>query len=127
MSYDSPRSKLDRRADLIYYNKWGSVFVYRKQGQIRGFLACLPGAEFVQLGPMLAEGAEEAICLFRHAVEAFKGQDCRTRVMARDYLLVRALNELGFKLHSINNLMVRGSWRLDDYVEAFGFFPRSVK
>ena len=122
-AYDNPRSKLDRRSDLEYYDKWGSVFVCRNQDQIRGFLACLPGSEFVQLGPLLAEGEEEAICLFRHAVEVFKGRDCRTRVMARDYVLVRALNGLHFRLQSVNNLMVRGSWRPDVYVEAFGIFP----
>ena len=91
--------------------------------QLRGFLACLPGSEYVQFGPMLAEGEEEAICLFQHAVEFFKGRNCRTRVMARDHLFVRTLNELGFKIHSINNMMVRGPWRPSQFVEALGLFP----
>lgn len=122
-AYDSQRSTLDRREDLIYYARWGKVFVYREQMQLHGFLACLPNSEYVQLGPLFAEGEEEAICLFRHAMDFFKGQNCRTRVMAKDYLFVRTLNELGLKLHSINNLMVRGPWRPGQGVEAFGIFP----
>jgi GNAT superfamily N-acetyltransferase len=121
--YDNHRSKLDRREDLLYFEAWGSVFVYRNQGQIHGFLACLPGSQFVQLGPLIAEGEEEAICLFRHAAEVFKGRDCRTRVMAKDSLLVSALKGFGFKLQSINILMVRGPWRPSDCVEVFGIFP----
>jgi ribosomal protein S18 acetylase RimI-like enzyme len=124
--YDNPRSKVDRRTDLAYYINWGKIFVYRDQSQIRGFLACLPGSESVQLGPLLTEGEEEAKCLFQHALIIFKERCCRTRVMARDYLLVKTLKELGFKLYSIDILMVRGAWRPCQYVEAFGIFPEGV-
>jgi len=125
-TYDGPRSKSDRRKDLAYYVKWGKVFVYRHQSQIRGFLVCMPGAESVQLGPLLAEGEEEAECLFRQAAVVFKERSCQTRVMARDHLLVKALIGLGFKTYCIDNLMVRGEWRPSQYVEAFGIFPEGV-
>ena len=125
-SYDCPRSKVDRRPDFAYYVKWGRVFVYRYHSQIRGYLACLPGSESVQLGPLLAEGEEEAKCLFQHAVMVFKNRVCRTRIMARDYWLARGLKELGFKIYSINNLMVRGTWRPGQFVEAFGIFPEGI-
>jgi ribosomal protein S18 acetylase RimI-like enzyme len=125
-AYNIPRSKLDRRKDLEYYFKWGKVFVCRDQSQIRGFLACLPGSRMVQLGPMIAEGEEEARCLFYHAVAFFKERPCQTRVMTRDSVLVKALESLGFKLYCLNILMVRGSWRPGQYVEAFGGFPEGV-
>lgn len=125
-TYDVPRSKLNRRTDLAYYVQWGKVFVYRYQSQIRGFLACLPGSRSVQLGPLVAEGEEEAVCLFQHALAVFNERPCQTRVMARDYLLVRTLEELGFKLYCLNILMVRGSWRPSQYIEAFGRFPEGA-
>jgi ribosomal protein S18 acetylase RimI-like enzyme len=125
-TYDIPRSKLDRRKDLAYYVQWGKVFVHRYQSQIRGFLACLPGSRSVQLGPLVAEGEEEAQCLFQHAVGVFSERSCQTRVMARDHLLVRTLEGLGFQLYCLNILMVRGSWRPSQYVEAFGRFPEGA-
>jgi ribosomal protein S18 acetylase RimI-like enzyme len=125
-TYDSPRSKSDRRADLAYYARWGKVFVYRNQSRIRGFLACLPGSRSVQLGPLVAEGEEEATCLFHHAIGAFSERPCQTRVMARDYSLIRSLQEWGFKLYCLNLLMVRGSWRPGRYTEAFGRFPEGA-
>lgn len=125
-AYDIPRSGLDRRKDLAYFSKWGKVFVCRNQSQIQGFLACLPSAQSVQLGPLLAEGEEEAKCLFRHALEVFNGRPAQTRVMARDHSLVMALQEYGFKLYCMNILMVRGPWQPARYVEAFGRFPEGV-
>ncbi len=125
-AYDLPRGKLDRRTDFAYYVQWGKVFVYRHQSQIHGFLACLPGSKSVQLGPLVAEGEKEAACLFQHAVTVFDGRPCQTRVMARDRLLVRALQGMGFKLYCLNVLMVRGSWQPGRYIEAFGRFPEGV-
>lgn len=124
--YNGPRSKLDRRADFVYYLNWGKVFVYRYQSQIGGFLACLPGSRSVQLGPLLAEGEEEAVHLFRHALAIFGKRYCRARVMARDHFLVKTLKGLGFKLYCVDILMVRGAWRPSQYVEAFGIFPEGV-
>jgi len=46
--------------------------------------------------------------------------------MARDQVLVRTLQNLGFKLYCLNMLMVRGTWRPGRYVEAFGRFPEGV-
>ena len=125
-AYDFPRSRFDRRADFKYYVRWGKVLVYRDQSQIRGYLACLPGSGSVQLGPLLAEGEEEAECLFRHALAIFRGKTCRTRVMARDSRLVHALLKLGFRLYCTNFLMVRGAWRPGPYIESFGRFPEGV-
>ena len=122
-SYDYSRSNFDRKVDLAYYLRWGKVFAYRKDEQIHGFMASLPGPEFVQLGPMLSEGEAEAVSLFRHALEFFKGRKVRTRVMAKDHALVGTLIKLGFKLHSVNNLMVRGPWRPPAYAQAIGIFP----
>jgi ribosomal protein S18 acetylase RimI-like enzyme len=124
--YDTPRSKLDRRTDLAYYAKWGKVFVFRHQSQIRGFLVCLPGSQSVQLGPLVAEGEEEANWLFKHALGVFNARPCQARVMARDYSLFRTLDELGFRIYCLNILMVRGSWRPSQYVEAFGRFPEGA-
>jgi len=125
-TYDSPRSKLDRRPDLKFYANWGKVFVYRNQSRIRGFLACLPGPRRVQLGPLVAEGEEEAECLFRHALALFKNRKFRSRVMARDYTFVRSLKGFGFRIYCINMLLVRGPWRPSQYIEAFGIFPEAV-
>ena len=125
-TYDSSRSKLDRRTDLAYYVKWGKVFVYQYQSQIQGFLACLPSSESLTLGPLLAEGEKEAEVLFRHALAVYRGRDIRTRVMAKDYLLVEKLKELGFKLYCVDNLMVLGTWRPCRYVEGFGIFPEGI-
>ncbi len=125
-SYDRPRSKLDRRTDLEYFARWGKVFVYRYHSQIRGFLASLPGSRWVQLGPLLAEGEEEAETLFQHALIFFKKKNCRTRVMARDFSLAKALKKLGFRLYCVNILMVRGAWRPSQYIETFGYFPEGV-
>jgi GNAT superfamily N-acetyltransferase len=125
-TYDTPRSRLDRRTDFSYYVKWGKVFIYRYQSQIRGFLACLPGSGSVQFGPMVAEGEKEAEYLFRHALAVFKERSCRTCVMARDSLLVKALMRFGFKVYCIGILVVRGSWRPSQYVEAFGRFPEGA-
>lgn len=125
-SYDIPRSKFDRRTDLAYYSKWGKVFVYRHQSEVRGFLACLAGSRSVQLGPLVAESEEEAASLFQHALGVFSGRPCQTRVMAKDRVLVSTLQESGFKLYCLNMLMVRGTWRPGRYVEAFGRFPEGV-
>lgn len=125
-TYDMPRSKFDRRTDLAYYSTWGKVFVYRNQSEVRGFLACLPGSRSVQLGPLVAESEEEAISLFQHAVGVFPNRSCQTRVMARDQVLVKALRKLGFKFYCLNLLMVRGTWRPGQHVEAFGRFPEGA-
>jgi ribosomal protein S18 acetylase RimI-like enzyme len=124
--YDIPRSKMDRRADLAYYVKWGKVFVFRYQAEVRGYLACLPGSRSVQLGPLVAEGEEEAQCLFHHAAGVFNDRPCQTRVMAKDAKLVKQLQHSGFKLAYLNLLMVRGSWRPGRFVEAFGRFPEGA-
>lgn len=125
-TYDMARSLFDRRPDLAYCLRWGKVLVYRDQAQIRGYLACLPGSGTVQLGPLLAEGEEEAEILFRHALALFKDRPCRTRVMARDFRFARALMKLGFRLYCMSFLMVRGTWRPSRYIEAFGRFPEGV-
>ena len=125
-AYDLPRSKLDRRADLAYYAKWGKVFVYRVRSQVRGYLACLPGARSVQLGPLVAEGEEEAARLFQCAASVFRERSCQTRVMAKDRSLVRSLAGMGFKLYCLDILMVRGAWRPGPSVEAFGRFPEGA-
>ena len=124
--YDLSRSRFDRRTDLAYCIRWGKVLVYRDAGAICGYLACLPGTGSVQLGPLLAEGEDVAESLFRHALALFKGRPCRTRVMARDGLLARALMKLGFRLYCLSFLMVRGTWRPSRYIEAFGRFPEGV-
>jgi len=125
-SYDLPRSHFDRRPDFTHYVRWGKVLVYRDAGKICGYLACLPGAGAVQLGPLLAEGEDVAECLFRHALALFKDRQCRTRVMARDGRFARTLIKLGFRLYCLSLLMVRGTWRPGNYIEAFGRFPEGV-
>jgi len=125
-SYDLPRSKYDRRADLGYYVKWGKVFVLRHEAHIRGFLACLPGSSSVQCGPLVAEGEEEAMCLYQHAYEIFRERPCQTRVMAKDRSLIRVLRELGFTIYCLNMLMVRGAWRPGPHIETFGRFPEGA-
>lgn len=125
-AYDLPRSKYDRRADLAYYAKWGKVFVYRQATQIRGVMACLPGSRSVQCGPLVADGEEEAQCLYQHALAVFSDRQCQTRVMVRDRSLVRALQKMGFDIYCLNMLMVRGAWRPGRYIEAFGRFPEGV-
>jgi GNAT superfamily N-acetyltransferase len=124
--YDMPRSGLDRQTDFKYFARWGKVFVYRDQSQIRGYLACLPGSSWVQLGPLVAEGQEEAECLFRHALAFFKERTFRTRIMARDHMLADALKGLGFRLYCTEYLMVRGLWRPGQCVEALGIFPEAA-
>ena len=124
--YDNPRSKSERRKDLEYFIKWGKVFVYRYQSQIQGYLVCLPGSGSVQLGPLLAEGENEAGSLFQHALAYYNGRYCQTRVMARDCMLVKTLMGFSFKIYCLNNLMVRGTWRPSQYIEAFGIFPEGV-
>lgn len=125
-TYDMPRSHFDRRTDLTYYLRWGKVLVYRDAAEIRGYLACLPGIAAVQLGPLLAEGEDVAENLFTHALALFKGRPCRTRVMARDGRFARALMKQGFRLYCVSLLMVRGTWRPGQYIEAFGRFPEGV-
>jgi hypothetical protein len=125
-TYDNPRSKLDRRPDLKFYVNWGKVFVYHDQSRIRGFLACLPGPRWVQLGPLVAEGEEQAECLFRHALAVFKNRRFRSRVMARDYTFVKSLKGFGFRIYCIDMLLVRGPWRPSQCIEAFGIFPEAV-
>jgi predicted N-acetyltransferase YhbS len=126
IAYDGPRSQFDRRADFELYLAWGTVLAYRSAGEIRGFLVCLPGSRSVQLGPLVAEGEEEAGRLFRHAVGLFATSLLQTRVLARDRDLVRTLGGLGFLPYCLNNLMVRGSWRPGRHVEAFGRFPEGA-
>jgi hypothetical protein len=125
-TYDNPRSGLNRQTDFKYFTRWGKVFVYQHQSQIRGYLACLPGSRWVQLGPLVAEGQEEAKCLFRHALAFFKDRNFRTRIMARDHILANALKGLGFRLYCTDFLMVRGLWRPSQYAEALGIFPEGV-
>lgn len=125
-SYDKVRSKFDRRQDLKFYVNWGKVLVYRDKSEIRGFLACLPGPRWVQLGPLVAEGEEEAEILFRQALVIFKDKNFRSRVMARDYRFAKALKEFGFRIYCVGMLLVRGPWRPSQYVEAFGLFPEAA-
>jgi GNAT superfamily N-acetyltransferase len=125
-AYDTPRSKFDRQTDLAYYAKRGKTLVYREQSEIRGYLACLPGPESVQLGPLVAEGDDEAKSLFRYALTVYKERSFRTCVLARDGVLVKALMSLGFKVYCLDVMVVRGSWRPGEYVEAFGRFPEGT-
>jgi N-acetylglutamate synthase-like GNAT family acetyltransferase len=124
--YDHPRSTMDRRPDLAYYSKWGKVFIYRDGSQISGYLACLPGLQSVQLGPLVSDNEEYARDLFGHAMSVYSDHSFQTRVMARDRMLVRALKDVGFKLYCVDLLMVRGEWRPDKYIEAFGRFPEGI-
>jgi ribosomal protein S18 acetylase RimI-like enzyme len=124
--YDNTRSRFDRRPDLAYYLKWGKVFVYRSHSRILGYLACLPGSQSVQLGPLVAEGEEEARDLFQHALSMYSDLTSQTRVMSRDRFLVNSLQVFGFELYCVDNLMVRGSWRPDRCIEAFGRFPEGT-
>jgi GNAT superfamily N-acetyltransferase len=125
-AYDIPRSKFDRRPDLAYYAKRGKILVYRKQSQIRGYLACLPGPESVQLGPLVAEGNDEAESLFRYALTLYKQRSSRTCVLARNGAILKALMSLRFKVYCLGIMVVRGSWRPGEYVEAFGRFPEGT-
>lgn len=125
-NYDQPRSHFDHRTDFAYFIRWGKVLFYRDATGIRGYLACLPGSGAVQLGPLLAEDEDVAVCLFSHALALFKGRPCRTRVMARDGLLAGTLMKMGFRLYCLSFLMVRGTWRPSRYIEAFGRFPEGV-
>ncbi|MFZ5877414.1 MAG: GNAT family N-acetyltransferase [Nitrospirota bacterium] len=125
-AYDTPRSRFDRRSDLALFRQWGRIFVTRDQSGIRGFLACLPAAQSVQLGPLVADGEEEATRLFQRAAAVYGDRPCQTRVMARDTSLVTALEGMGFELYCRNNLMVRGDWRPSRSIEAFGRFPEGA-
>jgi GNAT superfamily N-acetyltransferase len=124
--YDNPRSKSDRRPDFRFYTHWGKVLVYRSGSETRGFLACLPNPRWVQLGPMVAEGEDEAVRLFQHALMLFEGSSFRSRIMVRDRGLAKALKKLGFRIYCVNNLWVQGMWRPSRYVEAFGMFPEAI-
>lgn len=125
-AYDNPRSTSDRRPDLKFYANWGKILVYRTQSRIRGFLACLPNPRWVQLGPLVAEGEDEAISLFRHALTLFPESNFRCRVMARDHGLATVLKQFGFKIYCLNHLWVQGAWRPGRYVESFGMFPEAI-
>jgi predicted N-acetyltransferase YhbS len=124
--YDMERSRFDRRSDLEFYVRWGKVFCLRHGSRIRGFLVSLPGASSVLLGPMVADGEEEAVSLYRHAVEFHKDRPCRTIVMVRDESLVRTLFGLGFKIYCLSNLMVLGNWSAPSHVESVSIFPEGV-
>ena len=124
--YDRPKSKSDRRVDFQYYAQWGKIFIYREGDKVRGFLACLPGPESVTFGPLVADGEAEAIALIQNAVTVFEGKVCRTRIMAGDLILAETMKKWGFRIHCINNLMVRGTWRPGANVEAFGIFPEGI-
>jgi len=124
--YDMHRSGFDRKRDLEYYLKWGKILLYRDRSGIRGYLASLPGSQSVQLGPLVAEDEEGALCLFQHALSIYPDSSFQTRMMARDHTLAMALKELGFRLYCVDLLMIRGSWRPGNAVEAFGRFPEGV-
>jgi hypothetical protein len=127
LAYDTPRSTLQRREDLIYYIRWGHIFINRSAaGDILGFLACLPGTEGVQLGPLVANKQEQAIELFQKAMLAFETRTLRTRTMSKDSLLNKTLLQWGYKVESVDLLIVRGLWRPGEPVEAFGTFPEGV-
>lgn len=127
LTYDLPRSTLQRREDLIFYMRWGHIFLYRSESsELQGFLACLPGTEHVQLGPLVADGQDPAIDLFQKALLAFEKKTLRTRTMSRDTRLNKTLLNWGFKLESVDLLIVRGIWRPGEAVEAFGLFPEGV-
>lgn len=126
VEYDKARSGSDRRPDLEYYVRWGKVFCYREPSRILGYLACLPGAASVQLGPLVAESEEEAGCLYRHALAVFKGKSCRTIVMAKNAELVKGLLMDGFKIYCLSNLMVHGDWRPSQCVESLSIFPEGT-
>lgn len=125
-TYDRPKSGFERRSDLAYFLKWGKVFARLNGEQVRGFLACLPAAQSVQLGPMLADGEEEASSLLEHAVAAFDGKACQIRLLARHHSVATRLHQFGFRLYCLDVLMVRGSWQPDRYVEAFARFPEGA-
>lgn len=125
-AYDMARSRYDRREDLAYYMKWGKVLVCRRASEIRGVLACVPGGRSVHLGPLVADGEEEARSLYERACAVYNGRQVGTRVMARDRLLVSALRQMGFRIYCLNMLMVRGTWRPGSSVEAFGRFPEGT-
>jgi GNAT superfamily N-acetyltransferase len=124
--YDLPRSRSDRRADLEYYLRWGKVFSHRNNSKIRGYLACLPGSSSIQLGPMVAEGEEDAIGLYQQALAFFKEKSFRTIIMAQNGLLARRLVKLGFRIYCLSNLMVHGDWRPGGYVESMSIFPEGI-
>lgn len=126
LAYDQPRSKSDRRVDFTYYLQWGKIFAYGDRVRMRGFLVCLPSPGLVTLGPMLSDTEYEAVALFRHAMQIYRGNALRARVMARDFMMIEDLKTWGFKLSSINNVMVKGDWRPGVCIECFGMFPEGI-
>jgi hypothetical protein len=126
LRYDTPRSNYDRRVDLSLYLRWGQVLVLEHGAVIDGYLACLPTAESVQFGPLVAHSEAAAQCLFQHAIPLYPDRIQQTRIMARDQRLAAALRRAGFRLYCVDLLMVRGAWRPGRCVEAFGRFPEGI-
>jgi hypothetical protein len=126
LRYDTPRSNYDRRVDLTFYLRWGQVLVLEHGAVIDGYLACLPTAESVQFGPLVAHSEAAAQCLFQHAIPLYPDRIQQTRIMARDQRLAAALRRAGFRLYCVDLLMVRGAWRPGRCVEAFGRFPEGI-
>lgn len=126
LAFDEPRSKLKRKEDFIFYINWGTVFVCKKDNRINGYLVSLPGKEFTQLGPLVTQNQEDALTLFHKALTVFGKRTYRTHTMARDLQLNKTLMSWGFRLTTVDLLMVRGIWRPGESVEAFGIFPEGV-
>lgn len=126
VEYDTPRSSFDRRPDFAHYLRWGKVLVHTRGSEIRGYIACLAGPTVVQLGPLVAEGEEEAQALFRHATALFPDHAARACVMPTDVALTRSLMDLRFSIYCVEMLMVRGPWRPGHRTEAFGMFPEAI-
>ena len=126
LAYDKSRSESDRIGDLKYYLNWGKIFVVKVRTEIQGYLACLPAQASVMFGPLVAESDKDAGMLFQHAMGAFEGKSFMAKVMARDRELVENLKAVGYKIGSLSNLLVRGSWRPGEYVEGFGMFPEGI-
>lgn len=125
-TYDRARSGSDRAGDFKYYINWGKIFAVVAGSDIRGYLACLQGQTSVLCGPLVADGQKEAGLLFQHAMSALEGKSFAAKIMARDASLANELKKAGFRISSLSNLLVRGTWRPGDPIEGFGMFPEGI-
>lgn len=48
------------------------------------------------------------------------------RIMSRDVAINSALRSWGFRMESLDFLIVRGTWRPGPFIEAFGMYPEGV-
>lgn len=110
-AFDRPRFGADRHAILraLRSGSPSGAHLLERGGRITGYVLSRRGSDFAQVGPLVAENAQDAQALLQAALTALAGRPATLDVPAAQADMLAALRALGFVEQRAFTRMVRGA------------------